>query len=94
MSEDFSRHSLFSLDGKHALVTGGSGGLGMMMSKGLLQNGATVTISSRNQEKCDKALAELQQYGECEGICAACRSCSLFYSQVVLVSFRSRSVSI
>ncbi|MBT8145358.1 MAG: SDR family oxidoreductase [Gammaproteobacteria bacterium] len=70
MTEDFSLQSLFSLEGKHALVTGGSGGLGMMMSKGLLQNGATVTISSRSQEKCDKALVELQQYGKCAGICA------------------------
>jgi len=70
MSEDFSLHSLFSLTGKHALVTGGSGGLGMMMSKGLLQNGAKVTISSRSQQKCDGALAELQHYGECRGICA------------------------
>jgi len=70
MNEDYSLHSLFSLDGKHALVTGGSGGLGMMMSKGLLQNGAKVTISSRSQEKCDKALEELRQYGECEGVCA------------------------
>jgi NAD(P)-dependent dehydrogenase (short-subunit alcohol dehydrogenase family) len=70
MSDDFSLHTLFSLDGKHALVTGGSGGLGMMMSKGLLQNGATVTITSRSQEKCDEALQELQQYGNCEGICA------------------------
>lgn len=70
MSEDYSLQSLFSLSGKHALVTGGSGGLGMMMSKGLLQNGARVTISSRSQEKCDKALAELQQHGECSGLCA------------------------
>ena len=70
VSEDFSLQSLFSLAGKHALVTGGSGGLGMMMSKGLLQNGAKVTISSRSQEKCDAALTELRQYGECAGICA------------------------
>ncbi len=70
MSEDYSLQKLFSLSGKHALVTGGSGGLGMMMSKGLLQNGARVTISSRSQEKCDEALAELRQYGECRGLCA------------------------
>ena len=70
MTEDFSRQSLFSLAGKQALVTGGSGGLGMMMSQGLLQNGARVTITSRSQEKCDKALAQLQQYGDCVGICA------------------------
>ena len=46
--EDFSAASLFSLSGKTALVTGGSSGLGLVIAKGLLQNGAKVIISSRN----------------------------------------------
>ena len=62
--EDFSAASLFSLSGKTALVTGGSSGLGLVIAKGLLQNGAKVIISSRSKEKCDKALQELKKAGE------------------------------
>jgi len=67
---EFSLERLFSLAGKSALVTGGSSGLGFMMAKGLLQNGVKVTISSRSAEKCDRAVAELQQFGSCVAICA------------------------
>ena len=62
--EDYSVASLFSLSGKTALVTGGSSGLGLVIAKGLLQNGAKVIISSRSEEKCDKALQELKKVGE------------------------------
>jgi NAD(P)-dependent dehydrogenase (short-subunit alcohol dehydrogenase family) len=62
--EDYSVASLFSLSGKTALVTGGSSGLGLVIAKGLLQNGAKVIISSRSEEKCDKALQELKKIGE------------------------------
>ncbi len=68
--QQFSVARLFSLAGKTALVTGGSSGLGLIMAKGLLQNGARVIIASRKQEKCDVALSELEQYGDCEAIAA------------------------
>lgn len=64
-AEKFATQSLFSLEGKTALVTGGSSGLGLIMAKGLLCNGARVIIASRSQEKCDVALSELSEYGEC-----------------------------
>lgn len=70
MTEDYSINKLFSLPGKNALITGGSSGLGLMMAKGLLQNGVRVYISSRSREKCDKALAELEKMGDCRAICA------------------------
>lgn len=35
------------------------------MAKGLLCNGARVVIASRSQEKCDMALTELSEFGEC-----------------------------
>ena len=63
--ENYVTASLFSLEGKTALVTGGSSGLGLIMAKGLLSNGARVVIASRSQEKCDMALSELSQFGEC-----------------------------
>ena len=68
--EDFSVNHLFSLQGKTALVTGGSSGLGLIMAKGLLQNGARVIIASRKQEKCDQALSELQKFGEVFAVAA------------------------
>jgi NAD(P)-dependent dehydrogenase (short-subunit alcohol dehydrogenase family) len=70
MQKDFSIDRLFSLAGKNALVTGGSSGLGLQMARGLLQNGVKVYLSSRNQQKCDAAVAELEQHGECVAICA------------------------
>lgn len=67
---DFSVGRLFSLEGKTALVTGGSSGIGLMIAKGLLQNGAKVVIASRKQDKCDLALAELSPFGDCMAIVA------------------------
>ena len=64
VNENFQIKELFSLSGKSALITGGSSGLGLVMAKGLLQNGAKVVIASRRQKKCDLALKELKAYGE------------------------------
>ncbi len=48
----FTTHTeLFDLSGKHALVTGGTRGIGMMIARGLLQAGARVVISSRKAER-------------------------------------------
>ena len=49
--KNYETASLFSLKGKTALVTGGSSGLGLIMAKGLLCNGARVVIASRSQTK-------------------------------------------
>lgn len=67
-SENFAIDKLFTLEGKTALVTGGSSGLGFIMAKGLLQNGVGVIIASRSQEKCDIALSQLLEFGDCSAI--------------------------
>jgi NAD(P)-dependent dehydrogenase (short-subunit alcohol dehydrogenase family) len=54
---------LFSLEGRTALVTGGSRGIGRMIADGFIQQGATVYISSRKSEACDKAAEELSAGG-------------------------------
>lgn len=54
---------MFDLTDKIALVTGGNGGIGMGMARGLGQAGATVVIVGRNQEKSASALRELQSLG-------------------------------
>jgi NAD(P)-dependent dehydrogenase (short-subunit alcohol dehydrogenase family) len=50
---------LFNLDGKVALVTGGSKGLGKAMARGLAQAGADVIICSRHENELRPALDEI-----------------------------------
>ncbi|MEA3221800.1 MAG: SDR family NAD(P)-dependent oxidoreductase [Thermodesulfobacteriota bacterium] len=45
---------LFSLKGNVALVTGGSSGIGLMITQGYLEAGAKVYISSRKKDVCNK----------------------------------------
>jgi len=59
---------LFSLKGKVAVVTGGSRGIGFMISQGLLQAGAKVYITARKAEPCLEAAQALGQFGTCIGI--------------------------
>jgi NAD(P)-dependent dehydrogenase (short-subunit alcohol dehydrogenase family) len=56
---------LFSLQGRTALVTGGSRGIGRMIASGLLAQGAQVYISSRKADACDQAARELGALGPC-----------------------------
>ena len=59
--------NLFSIEGKTALVTGGSRVIGEMIAAGFLANGAKVYISSRKAETCDATAKRLQEEygGEC-----------------------------
>ncbi len=54
---------MFGLKDKIALVTGGNGGIGLGMARGLGQAGSTVIIVGRNAEKSAAALRELQSLG-------------------------------
>jgi NAD(P)-dependent dehydrogenase (short-subunit alcohol dehydrogenase family) len=61
---------LFSIEGKVALVTGGSRGIGFMIARGYVEAGAKVYISARKKEACDQAAAELSKIGPCAAITA------------------------
>src|SRR5678809_1486433 len=50
---------LFSLRGKTALLTGGCGHLGSAMARGLAEAGASVVITSRDEQKAKAAAAAL-----------------------------------
>jgi NAD(P)-dependent dehydrogenase (short-subunit alcohol dehydrogenase family) len=57
--------NLFSVEGKTALVTGGSRGIGLMIARGYVENGAKVYIASRKKSVCDEVAAELGKVGTC-----------------------------
>lgn len=58
-------NDLFSLQGRVALVTGGSRGIGKMIARGFLQQGAKVYISSRKTIDCETTARELSAFGTC-----------------------------
>jgi 2-deoxy-D-gluconate 3-dehydrogenase len=54
---------LFNLGGKVAVVTGGNGGIGLGMAKGLAAAGASIAVVGRDESKSAAAVAELQRTG-------------------------------
>ena len=55
--------SMFRLDGKVALVTGASKGIGAAMARALAEFGARVAVCSRKQAAVDAVAAELREDG-------------------------------
>ncbi|MFL6653085.1 MAG: SDR family NAD(P)-dependent oxidoreductase [Sulfurifustaceae bacterium] len=54
---------MFDLSGKVAVVTGGNGGIGLAMARGLASAGAKIVVAARNAEKSQAAVNELQKSG-------------------------------
>ena len=59
---------LFNLNGRVALVTGGSRGIGEMIATGFVANGVKTYISSRKADVCDATAERLSEQGECISI--------------------------
>src|SRR3546814_8277236 len=57
--------SLFDMSGQVALITGSSRGIGKATAEAMAEQGAKVVISSRKQDACDAAAAEINaKFGE------------------------------
>ena len=61
----------FNLEGKVAVITGSSKGIGEAIARSFAENGATVVISSRKQEACDKVVEAFKADG-LKAIAIAC----------------------
>lgn len=64
--------SLFDLTGHTAIITGGNGGLGLAMGRGLAKAGANVAILARNADKNAAAAEELRALGAGAVLALAC----------------------
>jgi 2-deoxy-D-gluconate 3-dehydrogenase len=81
MAAQSSFHGPFDLTGRVALVTGGNGGIGLGMARGMARAGASLVIAARNAGKTAAAVEELTALGvPCEALevdvadAAACRA--------------------
>ena len=54
---------MFSLSGRVAVVTGGNGGIGLGIARGLAKAGAQVVVAARNAGKSDAAVLEIRSAG-------------------------------
>lgn len=53
----------FDLTGKVAIVTGGNGGIGLGMARGLARAGASIVIAGRNKAKSEDAVRDIEMLG-------------------------------
>ena len=65
-----SPENIFCVRGKSALVTGGTSGIGLMITRGLVAASAKVTIVARDAERCASVVRELSAVGEVRAIAA------------------------
>jgi NAD(P)-dependent dehydrogenase (short-subunit alcohol dehydrogenase family) len=61
---------LFAVEGRTAVVTGGTRGIGLDMATALAANGAKVIVSSRKEQAVDAAVEQLSKHGEAQGFAA------------------------
>ena len=54
---------MFQLDGKVAFVTGGNGGIGLGIARGLAAYGASAVLAARTESKLATAVAEIEGDG-------------------------------
>ena len=86
--------TLFGVQGKTVLVTGGGQGIGLMIAEGFVRAGARVYLASRKLAVCEEAAAALTADG---GTCiplAADLSTTALEVAAINVTWPSRRVSV
>src|SRR5437660_6244888 len=69
---EFQVWKAMNLNGKVAIVTGGTKGIGRGIAEALVLNGAQICLSARHRDEIDRAVETLQALGECRVIGAVC----------------------
>lgn len=67
MSEPIER--LFSLNGRVAIITGGNGGIGRVVSKALASAGASVVVAGRNERALEAVVTEIGKESGRDALC-------------------------
>jgi dehydrogenase/reductase SDR family protein 4 len=62
---------LFDLQGRTALITGSTRGIGLAIAERMAQAGARVVISSRKQDSCEEVAKSIRDAGG-EAVAIAC----------------------
>jgi len=87
--------SLFSLDGKVCVITGGSRGLGYYMAQGFLEAGAArVYITARKATACLDAADMLSSYGQCIALPGDMSSLDEIKSFAAKLSDKEKSIDV
>jgi len=86
--------TLFKVNGKVAVVSGGSSGIGAMMARGLLENGVKVYITARKADRLMAMAEELSEYGDCIAIPSDMSSVEGIESLVAEISKRESKIDI
>ena len=86
--------NLFSLEGKTALVTGGSVGIGAMIAEGFVSFGAKVYLVARNENALKRKQEQLAKIGQCEYIAADISSVTGIRKLAAAYGERERSLNI
>ncbi|WP_427913547.1 SDR family oxidoreductase [Ramlibacter sp. MMS24-I3-19] len=85
---------LFTLQGRVALVTGGSRGIGRMIAAGFLRQGAKVYITSRKADTCQQTARELSPLGPCIALPADVSTVEACQALAVEMGQRERALHI
>src|SRR3954468_22648836 len=87
-------NDLFTLQGRVALVTGGSRGIGRMIAAGFLRQGAKVYITARKAETCEQTARELSTLGTCIALPADVSTVEACQALAVEISQREHALDV